>query len=145
MDEGYTLDGKKTAHPVAISAFNSAKISNMCQSVVTPDVPIFGSISLVLRAGQGDKKVEAKNLYIDVAQLKAEATFTNINIGVAAGSTSKGPGIGKGDKANPYGFAQEADRAVLTDVEQTAWATSAGTFKLSGLNMRLHKGVKECY
>jgi hypothetical protein len=130
--------------PVAVSAFKSAKINKMCQSVVTPDIPLVGTVTLQLNAG-GKAPVEAENLYIDVAQLNADATFKNINIGIAAGATNKGPGIKKGDHANPGGFAQEADSAVLTDVKQTAWATSAGTFKLSGLSMKLHKGVKECF
>ncbi|GHA32781.1 DUF6230 family protein [Streptomyces sp. NPDC002701] len=145
IDQGYTLKGDKTAHPVAVSAFKSASITNMCQSVVTPDVPFLGSVSLTLKAGGGSKPVEAENLYIDVEDLSANATFTNIDIGVAAKDASKGPGIAKGDQANPYGFAQQAEKAVLTDVKQTAWATTAGTFKLSGLKMSLSKGVKECY
>ncbi|MFI5688870.1 DUF6230 family protein [Streptomyces sp. NPDC051636] len=146
IDSGYTMDGKKTAHPVAVSAFKSAKITNMCQSVVTPDVPIFGSVSLILKAGGGDKPVQADNLYIDVADLDANATFNNIDIGVAAKDASKGPGMkGGGEQANPFGFAQQADSATLTDVKQTAWATTAGTFKLSGLHMSLSTGTHECY
>ncbi|MBT3155077.1 cholesterol esterase [Streptomyces sp. CHD11] len=145
LDEGYTLTGKKTVHPVAVSAFKSATIKNMCQSVVTPNIPVLGNVSLMLRAGQGEP-VEAKNLYIDVADLNADATFTNIDIGVAAKDASKGPGMkGGGEQANPYGFAQQAEKAVLKDVKQTAWATTAGTFKLSGLKMSLSTGVKECY
>lgn len=146
IDTGTDLKGNKSANPVAVSGFTSAQITNMCQSVVTPDVPIFGSISLQLKAGGGATPVSAKNLYIDVADLNANATFTNIDIGVAAGET-KGAGIAPGDKGktNPYGFAQQAERAVLTDVKQTAWATTAGTFKLSGLSMKLFKGTKECY
>ncbi|TXS53584.1 cholesterol esterase [Streptomyces sp. uw30] len=146
LDEGYTLSGKKTVHPVAVSGFKSATISNMCQSVVTPDIPILGSVSLILRAGQGDTPVEAKNLYIDVADLEADATFENIDIGVAAKDANKGPGMkGGGEQANPFGFAQQADKATLSNVKQTAWATTAGTFKLSGLKMSLSTGVKECY
>ncbi|MPY61347.1 DUF6230 family protein [Streptomyces spongiae] len=145
IDQGYTLKGEKTAHPVAVSAFKNAEISNMCQSVVTPDIPLVGTVSLKLTAGTGGKKVEAENLYIDVEDLSADATFRNIDIGVAAKDASKGPGIAKGDQANPYGFAQQADSATLTDVKQTAWATTAGTFKLSNLKMSLHKGVNECY
>ncbi|MEU6575281.1 DUF6230 family protein [Streptomyces sp. NPDC046805] len=145
LDSGYTLDGQKTVHPVAVSAFKSASIQNMCQSVVTPDVPVLGSVSLVLKAGGDGKAVEADNLYIDVADLNADATFHNIDIGVAAKDANKGPGIGKGDSTNPNGFAQQAESATLTHVKQTAWATTAGTFKLSGLKMSLHKGVKECY
>ncbi|WP_033323951.1 DUF6230 family protein [Streptomyces yerevanensis] len=145
IDEGYTLDGKKTSHPVAVSAFETATIKDLCQSVVTPNIPVLGNVSLVLRAGGGETPVEAKNLYIDVADLKADAEFTNIDIGVAAGDANKGPGIAKGDKANPFGFAQQADEVLLKEVEQTAWATTAGTFKLSGLTMKLSTGVKECY
>jgi hypothetical protein len=152
--QGKDLKGNPEANPVAVSAFKSAEITKLCQSVVTPDVPFFGSVSLVLKAGGGETPVHADNLYIDVADLSANAEFTNMDIGVAAGSTDsasggKGPAVqtpGKGGPAiNPNGFAQQADKAVLTDVKQTAWATTAGTFKLSGLSMKLHKGVQECY
>ncbi|MET7385324.1 DUF6230 family protein [Streptomyces sp. NPDC005385] len=145
IDSGYTLDGNKTAHPVAVSAFKNATITNMCQSVVTPDIPLLGSVSLVLKAGGGDTPVEADNLYIDVEDLEANATFRGIDIGVAAKDATKGPGLKSGEAANPYGFAQQADSATLTKVRQTAWATTAGTFKLSGLKMSVAKGVKECY
>ncbi|SHH94601.1 DUF6230 family protein [Streptomyces sp. 3214.6] len=145
IDSGYTLDGKKTAHPVAVSGFKSASITNMCQSVVTPNIPLIGSVSLTLKAGGGGKPVEAENLYIDVEDLSADAVFRGLDIGVAAKDASKGPGLKSGDTANPFGFAQQADSVTLTDVKQTAWATTAGTFKLSGLKMSLSTGVKECY
>ncbi|WEO95235.1 DUF6230 family protein [Streptomyces sp. FXJ1.172] len=146
IDNGYTLDGQKTAHPVAVSAFKHAEITNLCQSVVTPNVPFFGNVSLILRAGgAGHDKVQADNIYIDVADLNADATFNNIDIGVAAKDAGKGPGIKSGEQTNPYGFAQQADSATLDNVKQTAWATTAGTFKLSGLHMSLSTGVKECY
>lgn len=147
LDNGYELNGKKTLHPVAVSAFTHAEITNLCQSVVTPDVPIFGKVSLILRAGgPGHDKVEADRIYIDVADLNADATFNNIDIGVAAKDANKGPGMkGGGEQANPYGFAQQADSATLTGVKQTAWATTAGTFKLSGLHMSLSTDGAECY
>lgn len=129
--------------PVAVSAFKSAEIKGLCQSVVVP-VPLFGDVSLKLTAGNGGKKVEAKNLFIDLDQLDADATFRGINIGVAAGDTTKGP---KGDTniKDPGSFGQEADSLTLTGVKQTAWATNAGTFKLSGLSMKVSKGKDECY
>jgi hypothetical protein len=145
IDSGYTLKGEKTAHPVAVSAFKSAQIKNMCQSVVTPDIPLIGSVSLMLKAGGGNTPVKAENLYIDVEDLSADATFRGIDIGVAAKDANKGPGIKKGDTANPYGFAQQAYSATLKNVKQTAWATTAGTFKLSDLKLRLHTGVEECF
>lgn len=133
--------------PVAVSAFNSAEITGLCQSVVVP-LPVVGDVTLKLTAGNGGKVVEAKNLYIDLDQLQADATFTDINIGVAAGDSTKGPGVKSGDDTDPGSFAQEADAVTLTGVKQTAWATSAGTFKLSGLNMSVKVGSGagiECY
>lgn len=128
--------------PVAVSAFNTAEIHNLCQSVVVPTP--FGDVSLKLKAGGDPKKpVEASNLFIDVAQLETDAVFKNIDIGVSVDHTSKGP-----EPTQPYvpgSFAQQADGATLTNVKQTAWATSAGTFKLSGLKMSLHKGKNECF
>ncbi|MGW0603846.1 DUF6230 family protein [Streptomyces sp. NPDC002644] len=144
MDKGVTLEGKETYHPVAVSAFKTATIQNMCQSVVTPHVPVFGNISLRLTAGTGDTPVKAENLYIDVESLQTTAAqFKNIDIGVAAGQSTKGPELSAG--ANPNGFAQQADSVTLTGVKQTAWATTAGTFNLSNLNMSLKTGVHECY
>lgn len=134
--------------PVAVSAFTDATITGLCQSVVIP-APFVGDVTLKLTAGNGGKKVEAHNLYIDLDQLDADATFQNINIGVAVSAASKGPAIEGSVKAStPGNFVQEADSAHLTDVDQTAWATSAGTFKLPGLSLRIHKGSGpdvECY
>ncbi|MFD7610842.1 DUF6230 family protein [Streptomyces sp. NPDC059828] len=155
VDMGYAdLKGdEKVAHPVAISSFQNATIEDMCQSVVT-DVPFVGKITLQLKAGEGDKSVTAKNLYLDVSYLKGDATFTNIDIGVAAKNTGnpaaggKGPAVKPGENILPNGFAQQAEVAELRDVQQKAWATTAGTFTLGGLQMDLKKGSGagvECY
>ncbi|MFE7107690.1 DUF6230 family protein [Streptomyces sp. NPDC057575] len=145
---GMNPEGKNGAHAVAVSGFSDATITNMCQSVVTPNLPFgLGTVTLQLKAGTDPKKpVQATNLYLDVAELDADAYFENIDIGVAAGDMGK-PGIQAGtEKAvNPNGFAQRAETVTLTDVKQTAWATTAGTFKLSNLSLRLHSGTKECY
>jgi hypothetical protein len=143
--------GGKSAVPVAVSAFKSATITGLCQSVVVP-APIIGDVTLKLTAGNHGKKVHASNLYIDLNQLDADATFYDINIGVAAGDTD--PSYAKpessvtGTESGASSFAQEAKSAVLTNVNQTAWATSAGTFKLAGLSMSVKKGSGtgvECY
>ncbi|MEU6180523.1 DUF6230 family protein [Streptomyces coeruleorubidus] len=140
-----TVEGKKQKKvPVAISSFKNAEITNMCQSVKTP-IPGIGDIYLRLEAGKSDP-VKAKNLYIDVAQLDANATFRNIDIGVAVRDQNKGPDVKPGDSVLPGGFAQQADSATLTRVEQTAWATTAGTFTLNGLSMKLGTDEKmECF
>ncbi|SCK35155.1 hypothetical protein H181DRAFT_02887 [Streptomyces sp. WMMB 714] len=137
-----TKAGKKA---VAVVGFNSAKIRNLCQSVVVP-VPAFGDVTMKLGAGAaGGPEVEAKKLYVDADDIAANATFKNVDIGVAADETTKGPGPNKGDKYLPGSFAQQADTATFTDVKQRAWATTAGTFKLSGLKMNVKKGKNECY
>ncbi|MET8469412.1 DUF6230 family protein [Streptomyces sp. NPDC006422] len=137
--------GKTGNHPVAVVGMKSAQITNLCQSVVVP-VPVFGDVSMKLGAGAaGGPRVEAKTLYIDADDLKADATFNNIDIGVAAGDAKKGPGIHQGDKADPNSFAQQADSVHFENVKQRAWATTAGTFKLSGLKMSVQKGKHECY
>ncbi|WP_156726165.1 DUF6230 family protein [Streptomyces apocyni] len=142
-----TPDGKK---PVAVVGLDSAKITELCQSVVIP-VPVFGDVSMNLTAGaKGGPKVEAKKLYIDADDLSTDATFTNIDIGVSIDSTTKGPGpskVGKDGQGSyvPGSFAQQAESVVFTDVKQRAWATTAGTFKLSGLSMKVKKGKHECY
>ncbi|MFB7337997.1 DUF6230 family protein [Streptomyces adustus] len=154
IDSGYSLTGDKQAHPVAVSAFETATIKKMCQSVVTPiGLPGLDAVTLRLEAGNSSdekKQVSAEKLYIDVEDLGADAVFHGIDIGVAAGSISKGPAVKSGEiaqkQANPYGFAQQADSAELTNVKQTAWATTAGTFTLPGLHMSLSTGTKaECY
>ena len=148
IDTVYTkTDGKeKTKVPVAISSFDDATITKMCQSVKT-DIPLLGSIYLRLEAGNNPQKpVSAENLYIDVAQLDADAEFKDIDIGVAVKDKTRGPDVKAGESVLPGGFAQQARKADLYDVKQTAWATTAGTFKLSGLSMKLGTNPKmECY
>ncbi|GHG97902.1 DUF6230 family protein [Streptomyces lanatus] len=148
IDSVYTkVDGKeKTKVPVAISSFDDATITKMCQSVKT-DIPLVGSIYLRLDAGKDPKKpVSAEDLYIDVAQLDADAEFKDIDIGVAVKDKTRGPDVKAGESVLPGGFAQQAREADLYKVKQTAWATTAGTFKLSGLSMKLGTNPDmECY
>ncbi|MFF4399451.1 DUF6230 family protein [Streptomyces sp. NPDC001480] len=147
IDSGKSLEGKDEAHPVAVSAFDHASITNMCQSVVTPIPFLNKQVTLKLTAGDKGTDVQADQLYIDVANLDSTmAEFDHIDIGVAAGSAKMKPK--DGEKTNPFGFAQQADKATLTNVQQTAWATTAGTFKLSNLHMGLSWGSGEgieCY
>lgn len=142
------VDNTKAGHkPVTVVGMDHAKITNLCQSVVIP-VGAFGidDVSMILHAGgKGHDAVEAKALYIDATDLSTNATFTNIDIGVSVDDTTKGPGVHKGDTYKSGSFAQQADSAVLTDVKQTAWATTAGTFKLSGLHMSVKSGKHECF
>ncbi|MFJ9697597.1 DUF6230 family protein [Kitasatospora sp. NPDC101183] len=157
------IEANGKPHPVAVSAFDKADLNNLCQSVVT-DLSTFGlgKITLRLEAGtDAARPVHADNLLIDLEELKADATFTEINIGQDAstlpGQATQGwkphPGVtkaggGEGLPTGLTGFAQAAKEADLKDVKQTARATSAGTFTLNNLNLSLKNGDgagNECY
>ena len=141
--EGHDLKGNPQHHPVTISGFSNAKITNMCQSLVTP-TPL-GPITLQLKTGHKGTPAEATNIYLDVAELDTDAEFTNLDIGVAVGDPSHKTKPQAGTVSSPYAFSQRADRAVLTNVKQKAWATTAGTFKLPNLKLRLMGGDQPCY
>jgi len=142
-----TADGQKTPNlvPVAVSGFKSAIIDNLCQSVAVA-TPI-GTYTLTIHAGQDPANpVTADKLLIDMTDLKAKtATFTDINIGVADSKVSDGPIEASVVNNSPDGFAQEATSAKLTDVQQTAWATSAGTFNLNGMHLNIASGNTGCF
>lgn len=137
------VDGTKV-FPIAASGIKDAKLYNLCQSVVVPIAPI----SLTIRAGRDEgKPAKATDLLIGMSELSGDATFTNINIGADASKLTKG-----GAKAHGTAgwFGQEADGVVIDDLKQTAYSTSAGTFTLTGLNLKVNmpgangKAV-ECY
>uniref|UniRef100_A0AAU2JZP7 DUF6230 family protein n=1 Tax=Streptomyces sp. NBC_00049 TaxID=2903617 RepID=A0AAU2JZP7_9ACTN len=134
------VNAREELIPVAVTAIREAKLNSLCQSVVTT-LPMIGDISLSLTAGQ-KKPVEATNLFVDATQLAGDAEFTNIEIGRDASTLDKGPAEAQGMQDL---FAQQADRVTISNLRQTAWATNAGTFKLSGLDMSVSKGKKECF
>ncbi|MFD3548811.1 DUF6230 family protein [Streptomyces sp. NPDC058655] len=135
--------GKDVYHPVTISGFSKATITNMCQSLVTP-TPL-GNITLQLRTGNKGEAAVAKNIYLDVAELDADAEFTDLDIGVAVNDGSHTTKPKPGTVADGAMFSQRAKTAKLTNVKQKAWATTAGTFTLPDLKLRLLGGDKPCY
>ncbi|MEU8547887.1 DUF6230 family protein [Streptomyces roseoverticillatus] len=139
---------KAGAKPVAVVGIEQAQINNLCQAVTVP-IPLIGKeVTMKLEAG-GDKQVTAEKLYIDAEDMKANATFKNVDIGVSVDNTTKGPGpagTGKnGEGTHVAGsFAQQADEVWFDSVDQKAWATSAGTFTLPGLHMGINWGKAQC-
>lgn len=132
---------------VAVVGLNSAEITKLCQAVTVPTP--FGDVSMLLRAGTDKEQVLAKGLFIDADDMQANATFTNVDIGVAVDGTTKGPGPAKpGENGRgayvPGSFAQQADEVHFTKVNQRAWATSAGTFTLPGLKLSVSQGKTAC-
>ncbi|UFS59681.1 DUF6230 family protein [Subtercola endophyticus] len=130
---GVAMDGTGVPHPVAIANIGSATLANLCQSVVT-DTPL-GKVGLLINAGGGDTPATASNLQLGMTDLKGDATFNNIRIGVDASkvnTTAKGSG---GD------FAQDADSLTIKNLQQTAWSTQASVFNLNGLHMQITNGT----
>jgi hypothetical protein len=133
---GWDTDADGTNIPVARSVIDEAELDNLCQSVAIPDglvgllFPGIDTIVLRIEAGGDGEPATASNLVIGMDQLSGDATFTNIEIGNDAGDIS-------GEPLLTGQFGQRADRVVITDLEQTAYSTSAGTFRLTGLNLRI--------
>lgn len=128
-------------HFVAVSGIKEAKLYNLCQSVKVPGLPV----SMVIHAGQAaGAPAEATDLLIDLTSLKGDATFQNIQIGIDASDLSKGGANAKGLQGS---FAQQADSVVINNLKQVAWSTTAGTFKLTGLDLSLSTGGTpfECF
>ncbi|WP_395242513.1 DUF6230 family protein [Agromyces sp. MMS24-K17] len=121
--------------PVAISNITDATLKNLCQSV-----DVLGPIGLRIEAGQGEKVVTAHDLQIAMSDLKGDATFTNIRIGLDA-STVKGLHTGTAGE-----FAQDADGVKITGLQQTSYSTTAGTFNLAGLHLAVvTDGTASCF
>jgi Family of unknown function (DUF6230) len=131
--------------PVARSIIDSAELDELCQSVAIPEgiidllFPGVDEIVLRIEAGGGGEPATAENLVIGVTELSGDATFTNIEIGNDAGAIS-------GEPLLTGQFGQRADRVVIEDLQQTAYSTSAGTFRLTGLHLavRVDSGG-ECF
>lgn len=124
--------------PIARTGIVNAELTNLCQSVTIDAL----NVTLVIRAGTEPKRpVKATNLVIDMTELSGDAAFDNIDIGGDASELSKaGP-----DFQGPQNmFSQEADVVRITDLKQTAYATSAGTFLLRDLDLRLKSGTTGC-
>lgn len=129
-----TADGEEI--PVAVAEIRDAELTNLCQSVATPGLPF----SLVIRAGTGDEPATARNLTIGMNELRGDAQFENIDIGVDASALSKGI-----DGGRPGDIAQEADSISITGLEQTAYTTHAGTFTLNDLALSISLSGEECF
>lgn len=130
----------RSPEPVAVAAMRRAELRNLCQSVLTT-LPIVGDVSLKLTAGR-DTPVVAENMFVDMSQMDGNATFTNIQIGRDASTLDKGPAGAQGLQSL---FSQQADRVHIDNLKQVAWSTNAGSFKLSGLRMKIAKGKDECF
>lgn len=126
-----TVKANSSTQAVAESTIGDAKITNLCQSVAQP----FGGSVVWMKlaaGGAGHDAVHATSLVIDMTHLSGDATFTHIDIGQDASDLSSHGQLG--------GFGQSADVVDIDNLSQTAWATTAGTFTLPGLDLSLKLG-----
>ncbi len=138
---GVVKDAQGREIPVALAGIKNATLVNLCQSVRVKDAPM----SLTITAGgEKGKPAKATNLLIGMKDLTGDAEFTNINIGQDAGTLRSGGPEARGETG---GFGQQADEVTISGLRQTAVSTTAGTFTLTGLQLRLNFGSqpKECF
>jgi hypothetical protein len=130
-----TKDGKI---PAAMSGIESATLNDLCQSVAV------GPVTLRIEAGDDPQHpVEATNLLIGMSELGGDATFENIQIGLDAGTLNAAQDEAHGA---PGGFGQQATKVTIINLRQQAYYTSASTFTLNGMSLKLHIGGEhECY
>jgi hypothetical protein len=122
----------------AKSGIAEATLTNLCQTVKV------GPVILRIEAGKDpDNPVTATDLLIGMSELSGNATFENIDIGQDASTLSKD---GLAEHGDVRGFGQQADKVVIENLHQVAYSTSASTFKLTGMNLKLHVGDgEECF
>jgi hypothetical protein len=126
-------------HIVATSGIKDATLTNLCQSVAPPGLPV----SILIRAGRDPRNpVHAENLLIDMTQLSGDAEFTNIHIGQDASDLDA---AGQDVHGLQGGFGQQATEVHITNLRQVAWSTSAGTFTLNGLDLHVSLSKEECF
>ncbi|MEU3458198.1 DUF6230 family protein [Micromonospora sp. NPDC006766] len=134
---GIATEKDGTQHPVAVSEIATASLYNLCQSVDAslPGVPIV----LTINAGGRGKPAEASGMLIEMDSLEGDAEFKKIDIGRDASDLNS--------HAKQGAFGQSADEVTITGLKQVARSTSAGTFKLTGLKMKINigKDAKECF
>jgi len=126
-----------TVLPVAKSGIKHADIYDLCQTVAV------GPIVLRIEAGKNNNPAVAEDLLIGMSELRGTATFDHIDIGQDASTLKK-------DGADEHGevgsFGQQADGVTIENLQQVAYSTSATTFKLTGMNLKLFVGNgKECF
>ncbi|MFD2766769.1 DUF6230 family protein [Micromonospora eburnea] len=128
-----------TPVPIAISEIGHADLYKLCQSVDAslPGMPVV----LRIEAGGGKEPATADGMLIAMESLAGDAKFTNIKIGQDASDLSAAAKAGT--------FGQSADHVTINGLQQVARYTTAGTFNLKGLKLKVHAfgdaAGKQCF
>ncbi|MEH0846299.1 DUF6230 family protein [Micromonospora sp. CPCC 205711] len=134
---GKVKEKNGTVHPVALAEISSADLYKLCQSVKADGIPVV----LTIHAGEGKEPARAKDLLIAMDSLDGNATFTNIKIGRDASELNASAQAGS--------FGQNAEHVTITGLQQVSRYTTASTFNLVGLRLKINVGAdaqnKECF
>ncbi|GGN31993.1 hypothetical protein FHR83_005712 [Actinoplanes campanulatus] len=124
--------------PAAMSGIKSATLVGLCQSVAV------GPVTLRIEAGNDENNpVKAENLLIGMSELGGNATFEDIQIGLDASTMTRD---GAESHGAPGSFGQQSRTVTIENLRQKAYYTSASTFVLNGMSLKLHiGGSHECY
>lgn len=130
---------------VAESEISSAQITNLCQSLVEALPLGLGDVTLTIRGGNNGTPASATSMIIDANQLAGStATFNNIQEGVDDSSLSDA-GMTPPTLAGSGNFAQQATSISITNLQEIAYLTEAGTFTLPGFSLSVTKGNTPCF
>jgi hypothetical protein len=121
-----------TYDAATVTVLATATIADLHQTVCAPIPGPLGAalhnLLVTIDAGGGGNPATATNLVVDSPlETATNATFGSINIGQDLGNALGG--------ANNGNFAQAASTVSITDLNQLALGTSAGTFVLKGLTL----------
>jgi hypothetical protein len=133
--------GSGQVHPVAVNGFKSASLDKFCQSVFVPGMPVVGDLTMRIEAN-GKGGMEATNLVVGLTDISGDLTLGNPQIGIDAGTLSKGP---EGLKGLPGSFGLQADTVNIGSLRQVAWSTTAQSIKFKGMTLNLRQGKNECF
>jgi hypothetical protein len=134
-DKENNPDGKI---PAAMSGIKSADLWGLCQSVAV------GPVTLRIEAGDDpEHPVHADELLIGMSSLGGDATFEEIQIGLDGSTLYRDEADSHGA---PLSFGQQAKKVTINGLRQEAYYTSASTFTLTGMSLKLHVGGShECF
>lgn len=126
---GMSVDPKTGAqHPVVVVTAREAELSNLCVSMLV-QTPV-GPVTVRVTAGQ-DEPVKATGLVVDSDQLQGEINFTDV--------------LGRSEGGSSGGLLARTARVTVHHPRFTGWQGTAGSFRLTGLSMRVKPGAHECF
>lgn len=130
-------DREGAGRAVAVTGIRSARLKDLCQSVVTP-TPL-GEVTLRVTAGEREP-VRVDEMVIDLEQMRGDVTFTQLELGRDA-SDSRMPQAGGASGA----YSQQASGLVIRELRQNTSSMTAGQFHLAGMRLSVDFGRHECF